>query len=70
MKKLLTFPTWLTVRLLNVFLPKNHEWKNKKFSLKDWSENSTELNDFISFYFWINGIALLILILVIIMKLN
>jgi len=61
MKQLLTLPTWILVRTLIPFLPKKHDWKNKRFSLKNWSEHSTKLNNTFSIMFWLNGLILIFL---------
>jgi hypothetical protein len=59
MKKILVLPTWILVGILRPTFPKNHAWKHKRFSLTDWANGSTELNDTFSFSFWL-GIFLLI----------
>lgn len=56
MKQLLTLPTWIIAKLTIPFLPKNHAWKNKKFTLKDWADHSTNLNNQFSLTFWSFGI--------------
>lgn len=54
MRKLLTFPTWLFVKLTKKYLPDGHIFKEKQFTLADWANNSTPLNDFFSIIFWVS----------------
>lgn len=58
MKKLIVLPTWILVRLMIPILPKKHAWKNRKFTLADWAEHSTDLNNAFSVFFWGSGICL------------
>lgn len=60
MKQLIVFPGWVIIRCTNRFLPNTHPWKDRKFSLKDWAEHSTELNNEYSITFWICGICVII----------
>jgi hypothetical protein len=53
MKKILVLPTWILVAILRPTFPKHHAWKHKRFSLTDWANCSTELNDNFSFSFWL-----------------
>lgn len=62
MKKLLVFPTWLLVRFFIPFLPEEHIWKGRKFSLSDWSYHSTKLNIQFGTFFWVAGIGVIGLI--------
>ena len=36
-------PTWALTHLLNPFLPMNHAWKGRLFTLTEWAEGETEL---------------------------
>lgn len=62
MKKILVFPTWIIVRIVIPFLPKNHPWKNKKFSLENWAKHSTQANDMCSLFFWIAVVCEIIML--------
>jgi len=59
MKQILVIPTWILARIAILFLPKNHAWKNRRFTLIDWAEHSTEVNNSFSLFFWISGMCLL-----------
>ncbi len=61
MKQIIVLPTWVLVRIMIPFLPKNHAWKNRRFSLKNWAEHSRDLNDAFSILFWVNGIYLFLI---------
>ena len=62
MKKLLVLPTWLIIKFLIPFVPEGHPWKGRKFSLADWSEHSTPLNNQFGVFFWIVGISIFIMV--------
>lgn len=57
-KKLLVFPTWTLFHFLRRFLPQDHKWKNKQFTLDEWAKGSTDLNDAFSLFFWVMGLGL------------
>ena len=38
-------PTWLLTKALTPFLPKEHSWKYRRFSLRDWAYGRTELTE-------------------------
>jgi len=63
MKQIITLPTWILYKILKPFLPKEHPWKNSKFSLSNWAENSTELNYNFSVFFWLSGFFLVYMLL-------
>jgi hypothetical protein len=66
MRQLLTLPTWLLTKLLIPYLPESHPWKNRPFfTLKDWSNNSTELNYILSILLWASIFSLIKVSLVI-----
>jgi len=44
MKTIIIFPTWIIMKISLPLLPKNHMFKNKKITLKDWKENGTPIN--------------------------
>lgn len=53
MKKLLVLPTWIIVAIVRPKFPKSHPWKYRRFTLSDWAECSTPLNDAFSWYLWV-----------------
>jgi hypothetical protein len=57
--KILLLPTWVLIRLMTPILPKSHLWKNKKFTLTDWSNGATDFTYSISIILWINFLTLL-----------
>lgn len=57
---LIILPSWILVRILIPFLQENHPWKNRKFSLLDWSKGSTFLNYCISLILWMWLVILII----------
>lgn len=59
MKKLLVFPTWVTVRLMSPLMPKTHIWHGRKFTLKDWANGGAELLRAFSAMFWVFGLCAL-----------
>jgi hypothetical protein len=63
MKQILVLPTWILLKIAMPFFPKKHEWKGRRFTLLDWSEHSTEVNNMFSFFFWIAGSCLFIVVL-------
>jgi hypothetical protein len=58
--KILAFWPWFVNDCFNVFLPKDHPWKNKKMNIEDWARNGTDLSIFFGFIQWFNFISLLI----------
>ena len=52
LRKIWVLPTWLLVNLMTPILPKQHIWKNRHFSLSDWSRNATNLTFGLSLCFW------------------
>lgn len=56
MKKIMVFPTWVLIKFMRPFLPKEHLFKNQKITLNNWAKNSTDLNKGFSILFWIFGI--------------
>lgn len=58
MKQILVFPTWTLVKTAMPFLPKDHELKNKRITLKNWAKHSTDLNNAFSILFWAQGILI------------
>ena len=62
MKKLLVLPTWVLVGLLRPFLPKDHAWKEIRFTLSDWYKNTTGLNIIYSIIIWLTFYDLFLLI--------
>lgn len=65
MRKIMMLPTWVLVNIMTPILPKNHPWKNKHFSLKDWSDNATNLTFWLSFMMWYSFINLIMFIVII-----
>lgn len=59
MKKLKVLPTWILLKMMKPLLPKKHEWKNKNFTLTDWANGSTPLNDSFSMLFWLTAVSLI-----------
>jgi hypothetical protein len=59
MKELLTLPTFIIFKLKLLFLPNDHFLKKSDGTLKDWAENSTELNDAFSFILWLQLLCLI-----------
>lgn len=59
MKLILVLPTFIIVRCIVPFLPKEHLWYKKKFTLKDYAQKSTDANMAFSFFFWITGLFML-----------
>lgn len=51
MKKILVFPTWILVILLQPRLPEGHVLKNRKITLSDWANGSNNLNIAYSIFF-------------------
>jgi hypothetical protein len=37
MKQIIHFPTWILAVIIRPFLSADHVWKNKKFTLTEWS---------------------------------
>lgn len=64
MKKIIVFPTWILVNIFTNYLSKNHEWKNRKFKLKEWADGSTQLNDMLSILGWIYIIVVINFIII------
>lgn len=58
--KILAFWPWFCNDCFKPFLPKEHPWKNKQFSIEDWARNGTDLSMFFGFIQWFNFISLLI----------
>lgn len=61
-------PTWLLVNILTPILPKSHPWKGKKFTLTDWSNNSTDISFAISILLWSNFLSFIIILIYLIFK--
>ena len=54
-----SFPTWIIARIMNNFLPKEHPWYKKKFTLKDWHEHETDYTRMFDVMFWFQFFTLL-----------
>ena len=55
--------SWVFIGLLaRPFFGKSHQWYGRRFSLRDWAETSTELNDMFSTYMWISAVAIIVAI--------
>ena len=52
--KLISIPTWLITNLLAPFLPKNHPWKHKWFTLSYWHVGQTPLCQWFDIIFWVS----------------
>lgn len=61
--KLLLLPSWVLVRLMTPFLPSNHPFKNKKFTLDEWLKGSTNITMVLSILLWSNFLCLLFLLI-------
>lgn len=68
MRKILVFPTWVIVRLLIPFLPAKNPWHKKRFTLSNWAEHSTKINDTASANFWMSAFMIAVLIIYILLK--
>jgi hypothetical protein len=42
--KILAFWPWFCNDCFNVFLPKDHPWKNKKMNIEDWARKGTDFS--------------------------
>lgn len=59
--KFLVLPTWLLVRSIEPFLPKEHPWKGIKFTLEDWYLGATPEIEMMSLILWFSSITYLCL---------
>ena len=66
--KLLHLPTWLLVRLVTPILPSTHPWKNKKFTLTEWTNGATDNAFAISILLWGNFLSLVIVLTYLILR--
>lgn len=60
MKKFIAIPTWVLTNALVLIVPKNHVWKNKWFTLDEWSTNQTDTCKILDMFLWYS-IAMIIL---------
>ena len=61
-RKLLVLPTWIIYKIMAPWIPEGHVWKDRNFTLADWAEHSTLLNDGMNLMFWA-AIALFMILL-------
>jgi hypothetical protein len=65
MKELIHSPTWLLTRALTPFLPLDHPWRYRHFTLANWAAGATPLCRDLSLCIWVSLITLLLMILII-----
>ena len=57
------FPTWILVRSTSQFLPENHPWKGRAFTLREWADGQTEKCRMFDACFWAVGVLWTVIIL-------
>lgn len=62
MSKYLALPTWLIVIIITPFLPIDHQWNGRRFTLNNWYTGRTSYTRIIDFCLWINGSLILVLL--------
>jgi hypothetical protein len=62
MKQILVLPTWLIYKAITPLLDKNHPWKGIKIGLKEWSLESTNLNNYYSLGFWLMPVVIFLIV--------
>ena len=50
--RFLSLPSWAVVRAMRRFLPEEHAWKHRKFSLLDWHLGATEVTARFDLVLW------------------
>ena len=50
-------PTWMMTKAVCPFLPRKHPWKDRKFSLREWSDGRTLLCKALDLLFWVGWAA-------------
>ena len=63
MKTIAVFPTWLLIRAMIPWLPRNHPWHGRRFGLSDWSRGATPLTVQFGLVYWM-GLVLLAMVVV------
>jgi hypothetical protein len=47
-----SLPTWLLTSAILPFLPAEHPWKGRRFTLRDWHDHQTMMCRWFDFYLW------------------
>lgn len=55
-------PTWLLTRLVVPFLPSEHPWKGRRFTLADWRRGQTALCRMFDKVLWVLGVWYLLVL--------
>ncbi len=53
MKDFVAIPTWTITRLVLPFVPGNHPWYGKRFTLRDWASHQTPLCRMFDVMLWL-----------------
>ncbi len=62
MKKLLVFPTWVLMKMMQHFLRNDNSLKGERITLTNWAKHSNDLNDAFSAMFWVCGVCMVIVV--------
>jgi hypothetical protein len=57
-KTFAVFPTWVLLLLAKRWLPTNHPWRYRTFTLQDWARHGTPLLAGFGVFFWFQLIQL------------
>jgi hypothetical protein len=52
MNKYIALPTWLIVMIVLPFIPTDHPWKGRRFTLEEWFEGRTTYTKLFDFSYW------------------
>ncbi len=63
MKRFISLPTWLLTKSLTPLLSEDHPWKNRKFTLEDWSKGATEFTGFLDLLVWFWIVIIIIIVI-------